>query len=788
MERINQKTTKQIKRENKNWLLLVTVNDIETNSLLSRLKPLEDYSDILVAYSKNNTYFIGRFGAYNVIHVQSDMGAMNRDAVMTTVDNAIKMWNPRGIIMVGVAWGMNKGKQRIGDVLISKKILQYETAKISNGSTIPRGADTEAGGVLTNRFKSCMDWEYLLEDGKVAKRYMGTVLSGEKLLDDKNYRDKLHSSFPEAIGGEMEGAGLASVAMANNLYEWIIVKGICDWGYDKQSENKDRYQKIAMESAISLCESVLCDDSVLEEILKAENRKKNADNLMLRINAYKLFFYRNSQKITIKELSKLSGISIGHISKCEKINAEENEFSIRIFRETTVATIRSLEKALNLRKGELTADDDDLLAEKYKNYYLKKGYKLYEKVGISGLEREYEEYLKGTNAKYKVNNDNSLTLISHGKKGSDLYLSIDINLVNEINTIIKEELVKAKKHLNTQYLNDAFVIVGNPKTSEVYSLNGQRYLNDNTFTDISLNNINSAFTMGSVVKGATISVGYKYNLIEKGKKILDGCVKLKNKTEKCSFKELGYLDDVSALKMSSNYYQFLIAISLLGKKYTPNMDLNASEKEFNIYRDMLSSYGLGIITGIDLPNEKPGLKGNIISDDLLLNLAIGQYDTYTPIELFNYINTLAMKGKRISPSLVNEIKNNDFIIYKNKHEVVDNVQISNDDFNQIHKGFYEVMNNGTGLGFMNKNLLPAGKTGTSESFIDTDSDGKIDTKTLTLTMAGFFPYDDPKISLIVVCPNTSHNNGKNKDYIYYLTSKISRRITNIFNEQKNSFN
>lgn len=418
-----------------------------------------------------------------------------------------------------------------------------------------------------------------------------------------------------------------------------------------------------------------------------------------------------------------------------------------------------------------------------KKYYLKKGYKLYEKVGISGLEKEYEEYLKGTNAKYKVNNDNSLTLVSEGKKGSDLYLSIDINLVIEINTIIKEELIKAKKHLNTEYLNDTYVIVGNPKTSEVYSLNGQRYLNDETFTDISLNNINSAFTMGSVVKGATISVGYKYNLIEKDKKILDGCVKLKNKTEKCSFKKLGYLDDVSALKMSSNYYQFLIAISLLGKKYIPNMDLNASEKEFNIYRDMLSSYGLGIITGIDLPNEKPGLKGNIISDDLLLNLAIGQYDTYTPIELFNYINTLAMKGKRISPSLVNEIKNNDFIIYKNKHEVVDNVQISNDDFNQIRKGFYEVMNNGTGLGFMNRNLSPAGKTGTSESFIDTNNDGKIDTKTLTLTMAGFFPYDDPKISLIVVCPNTSHNNGKNKDYIYYLTSKISRRITNIFNEQ-----
>ena len=129
MKRINQKTTKQIKRENKNWLLLVTVNDIETNSLFSRLKPLKDYSDIRVAYSKNNTYFIGRFGAYNVIHVQSDMGAMNRDAVMTTVDNAIKMWNPRGIIMVGVAWGMNKEKQQIGDVLISKKFFSMKPQK-----------------------------------------------------------------------------------------------------------------------------------------------------------------------------------------------------------------------------------------------------------------------------------------------------------------------------------------------------------------------------------------------------------------------------------------------------------------------------------------------------------------------------------------------------------------------------------------------------------------------------------------------------------------------------------
>ena len=286
--------------------------------------------------------------------------------------------------------------------------------------------------------------------------------------------------------------------------------------------------------------------------------------------------------------------------------------------------------------------------------------------------------------------------------------------------------------------------------------------------------------MGSVVKGATISVGYKYNLIDYNKKVLDGCVKLANLTEKCSFQRLGYLDDIKALEMSSNYYQFLIAISLAGKKYTPNMKLEVSNNEFDIYRNMLASYGLGTITGIDLPNEKIGLIGKKISPDLLLNLAIGQYDTYTPIELLNYINTLASKGEKRSPSLVYQIKNYGNVIYQNNYEIKENVELSKEYYDRIFKGFYNVMNYGTGKGYMNYNLNPAGKTGTSESFLDTDNDGKIDTKTLSLTMAGFFPVENPEYSLVVVSPNASHNNSK-KEYIYYITNRVSRKITDYFN-------
>lgn len=415
--------------------------------------------------------------------------------------------------------------------------------------------------------------------------------------------------------------------------------------------------------------------------------------------------------------------------------------------------------------------------------YLKYGYSYDDIIGISGLEKYYDDYLSGIKSKYLVNNDNSLTLISSEKKGNDLYLSIDIDLQMKIDSIIKENIKRAKYYPNTNYLTDSYVIMSNPKTGEIKAISGWRLLDNNEFNEIAINNITSSFTMGSVVKGATISVGYKYGLINPDEYIYDGCVKLYSLTEKCSWKKLGYLNSITALEHSSNYYQFLIAIKLLGKEYFPNMKLDVTKKDFDIYRDMLSSYGLGVKSGIDLPFEEIGLIGKSIKPDLLLNLAIGQYDTYTPIELITYINTIADNGVRRKPSLVKKIVNNKKIIYENKYEVIGSVDIKEEDMKRVQEGFYYVMNRGTGLGFMNINKKPAGKTGTSESFYDLNNDGKVDTSTLSLTLAGYYPYDDPNTSIIVVSPNASYKNSN--DYIYYITSSIAREITSI--EKGSSF-
>ena len=417
-----------------------------------------------------------------------------------------------------------------------------------------------------------------------------------------------------------------------------------------------------------------------------------------------------------------------------------------------------------------------LIPEERKEEYLSKGYQLTDTVGLSYLEYEYEEYLKGTKAEYLVNSDNTLTLVKEEKKGNDLILSIDINLQLKVEEIIKDKILLGDKYPNTDYYKDSYALVSNSNNGSILAIAGIRRNDDDTWSDISLNTINKSFTIGSAVKGATIAVGYKYGLIEMDKYITDSCVKLYLVPEKCSFKRLGRINDLTALAYSSNYYQYLIAIGLTGNTYKPNIKLNATEKHFEIYRNMLASFGLGVKTEIDLPGEQIGIIGKTIADDLLLNLAIGQYDTYTPIEVLQYINSLAT-GKRVSLSLMKEIKDGEDIILSNDVNVLNEVDLDSIYLDRIKEGLKLVLSDGTGRIYVDKSINAAGKTGTSESFYDSDSDGLVDVATITSTFAGYFPADNPKYSVVVITPNISHNNGSN-DTMYYGASKITKDITN----------
>ena len=413
------------------------------------------------------------------------------------------------------------------------------------------------------------------------------------------------------------------------------------------------------------------------------------------------------------------------------------------------------------------------IPKELKEEYLSKGYSLNDKVGISYLEYQYDDYLKGEKAVYELNN-NKLVLVKEEQPGNDLVLAIDIDLQLYIDDVIKEVLENSTKYNNTEYYNDTYVLVGNPNNGEILAISGIRKNKDGTFSDVSLNNINKSWTMGSAVKGATIAVGYKYNLIDENKFITDSCVKLEYVPLKCSHKRLGKINDLLALQESSNYYQYLIAINSTGNTYKSNMHLDVTETDFARYRDILSSFGLGTKTNIDLPNERVGIIGSKIAPDLLLNLAIGQYDTYTPIEMLQYINSIA-SGKRISLSLMRNISTQTDILLEHDYNTLNELPIKEEYLNRIREGLRLVISKGTGRYSIPSDIPFAGKTGTSESFLDTNNDGTIDVPTITKTFVGYYPYDNPQYSLVVIAPNIAHKNGENTQ-IYNGASKISKKI------------
>jgi len=422
-----------------------------------------------------------------------------------------------------------------------------------------------------------------------------------------------------------------------------------------------------------------------------------------------------------------------------------------------------------------------MIPEEKIDEYLAKGYETSDIVGVSYLELYYEDYLKGEKDLYKVNKDNTLTLIKEGKKGNDLVLSIDIKAQLKLESVIRENILKAKKYKYTDYFSEAYSVVGIPFTGEIIAMSGQRLIN-NKFKNVNTNIINTSYTVGSVVKMGTISTGYKYGVIDIGTSIYDSCIKLYQVPIKCSYKDLGKINDLTAISKSSNYYQFKIAIGLTGEKYKYNMKLNTSKEDFDKFRNMYQEYGLGAITGIDLPNESIGIIGTFTQSDLLLNLSIGQYDTYTPIELFQYVNTIASLGEKRKPQLMKKVINNNDILLNNNYEIQSRVNLENKYLNRIKEAMNLATKSGTARNYINSIYNPAGKTGTSETFIDTNNDGVMDTKTTSLAFVGFAPFDKPAYSVVVLAPDIYIS----KDFEFskvYITRYISRDITNFLFEK-----
>lgn len=461
----------------------------------------------------------------------------------------------------------------------------------------------------------------------------------------------------------------------------------------------------------------------------------------------------------------------------------------------------SYDKTLRSILGKVSDSEKGLPKEKLE-YYLARGYSRNDRVGLSYIEQQYEDVLHGQKAKVKNITDKGgnvldTKVITDGQRGKDLVLTIDMDLQLAVEKIIEEELAKAKQQPRTGLLDRAFVVLMDPNTGEVLSLAGKQIVKDEetgktVMQDFASGNFTTSYNVGSAVKGATILTGLNTGAISPGTQFYDTPIKIKGTNPKKSWKAgLGTLDDRNALKVSSNVYMFRTAINIGKGNYKYDQPLYLEPQAFDTMRNYFSQFGLGTRTGIDLPNEMVGFKGTEKRPGLLLDFAIGQYDTYTTLQLAQYVSTIANGGNRLQPRIVKEVrepvmKNNEVGPVLNELEpvILNKVDGKPEWFDRVQEGFRRVMQErgGTAYGaFYTADYKPAGKTGTAQAFYDGPKRKNYDKppEVMNLSLVAYAPHENPEIAMAVMVPWAYEGNQG-----HHANNDIGRRVLDTYFELK----
>lgn len=457
------------------------------------------------------------------------------------------------------------------------------------------------------------------------------------------------------------------------------------------------------------------------------------------------------------------------------------------------------ESTLRTILGRITDTNEGLPKEKL-DYFLSRDYNRNDRVGRSYLEAQYEDVLHGQKTKVKniTNKAGSVIsseVISEGQRGKDLVLTIDMELQRAVEQILEEELQAAKRLPRTNFLDRAFVVLMDPFTGEVLTMAGKQLVkNEETgqmeMQDFAAGTITTSYNVGSSVKGATILTGYQTGAITPNTYFHDRPIKIKDTPPKGSYSNnLGTLDPIGALRVSSNVYMFETAIRIGEGNYQYNQPLWLNPKAFDIFRDSFMQFGLGTRTGIDLPNEQIGFKGTSTLPGFLLDLSIGQYDTYTTMQLAQYISTIANGGYRVQSRVVKEIREPAMeqdelgpVFQEIKPNILNRIDLEPGWLESVQEGFRQVMTSGTARGtFANKPYLPAGKTGTAQAFYDGPERYKYDLPpaVMNLSLVAYAPYENPEVAMAVMVPWAyTGNSGHTANYI------IGSRVLDTYFELK----
>ncbi|MEK7664079.1 MAG: penicillin-binding protein 2 [Patescibacteria group bacterium] len=389
-------------------------------------------------------------------------------------------------------------------------------------------------------------------------------------------------------------------------------------------------------------------------------------------------------------------------------------------------------------------------------------------IGKTGLEKFYEEELRGTPGKTEVVKDakgikRGNNILSLPKEGYNLVLNIDADLQNEVYNSLEKSIknIGAKK---------GAAVALNPKTGAVLALVSYPSYDNNIFSNAiskehfnKLQNdtnqpffnrsISAQYPTGSTIKPFIASGALQENIISPSKQINDpGYILIHNQYDPSityrfrGVQPNGLVDIRKAIAVSSNIYFYTI-----GGGYENQPGLGPSR-----IKKYLDFFGWEQKTGIDLPGEfggfvpSPGWKKQIKKeawwDGDTYNLSIGQSDLQvTPLHVVVAYSAIANGGTLYKPQIVNKIIDGSGpdakIIKEFTPEITGQISIDPENLKVVREGMLDGVQKLYGSSFM-LNDLPvtvAGKTGTAE----TNRDGIFNTWS-----SNFAPYDNPEIVFV----------------------------------------
>ena len=450
-----------------------------------------------------------------------------------------------------------------------------------------------------------------------------------------------------------------------------------------------------------------------------------------------------------------------------------------------------LETSLSSIVGTVSSEKSGLPAEEV-DAYLKKGYSLNDRVGTSYLEKQYEEVLQGKRTIKEIHLDKhgdmeSVENIEEGSKGKNIKLTIDLTFQDSVDSLLKSYFNSELANGGAKYSEGVYAVALNPKTGAVLAMSGMKHnLETGELKPDSLGTVTNVFVPGSVVKAATISSGWENGVLKGNQTLTDQPIVFQGSAAINSWYTPYYgsfpVTAVEALEYSSNTYMVQTALGMMGQTYQPDMTVktNQLESAMGKLRATFSEYGLGAATGIDLPEESTGFIPKEFDLANYLYNAFGQFDNYTPMQLAQYVATIANNGVRLSPRIVEGVYDNNEqgglgeLVKQVDSTEMNKINISESDIAILQKGFYQV-SHGTSALTTGRSLSEgaavsiSGKTGTAESYV---ADGKKATNTNAVAYA---PSDNPQIAVAVVFPhNTNLSNT--------IGPSIARDIINLYNQ------